>query len=112
MVEQWAFNPLVAGSSPAGGTMKKLYYFINKIFKSKSKDLSLLDYPTVGGYVFWHNRGNEVVLIGPFATLDSAWDWYKNHGERLGVHYALTHMRYPATTYNGIWGLMPEEQNL
>ena len=70
------------------------------------------DIPQVGGYVFWHTRGNEVVLIGPFETLEEAGDWYDFHGQRLGVHAALTHMRAPATTYSGLWGLMPEEVDI
>lgn len=65
--------------------------------------------PTVGGYVFWHTRGSDVVLIGPFATLEEADKWYDLHGQELGVHPALTHMRSPAVTYRGMWGLMPEE---
>ena len=81
-----------------------------KLFKLKNKTTSMPDYPTVGGYVFWHTRGNDVVLIGPFSTLDTAREWYDKDGERLGVSPILTHTRYPANTYNGIWGLMPEEQ--
>lgn len=89
---------------------------INKIINNikslfiKSKTEPFQETPTVGGYVFWHTRGNDVVLIGPFTTLDTAREWYDKDGERLGVSPILTHTRYPANTYNGIWGLMPEEQ--
>lgn len=65
--------------------------------------------PTVGGYVFWHNRGMHPVLIGPFSSITSAWSWWEQHGEHLGVQPHLTHLRAPADNYNGIWGLMPEE---
>lgn len=81
-----------------------------KILRLKTKTITLPDYPTVGGYVFWHTRGNDVVLIGPFTTLDNAREWYDKDGERLGVSPHLTHTRYPANTYNAIWGLMKEEQ--
>ena len=81
-----------------------------KLFKSKNKTITTPNHPTVGGYVFWHTRGNDVVLIGPFSTLDTARQWYDKDGERLGVSPVLTHTRYPANTYNAIWGLMPEEQ--
>ena len=81
-----------------------------KLFKLKNKIKTTSNCPTVGGYVFWHARGSDVVLIGPFPTLDTAREWYDKDGERLGVSPILTHTRYPANTYNGIWGLMPEEQ--
>lgn len=109
---------MVAILNPAKGAMKKINAFIKKIFNSKSSHFyqqnypELQNYPSVGGYVFWHNRATDVVLIGPFATLDSAWKWYASYGEPLGVTCTLTHTRYPANTYNGIWGLMPEEQDL
>jgi len=83
-----------------------------KLLRRRKKRQKTETIPTIGGYVFWHTRGNEVVLIGSFATLDEAREWYSNHGNRLGVQPALTHMRFPADNYNALWGLMPEETNL
>jgi hypothetical protein len=70
------------------------------------------EYPTVGGYVFWHTRGSEVVLFGPFSSTTSAWAWWEQHGRHFGVSGALTHMRAPADNHNALWGLMKEEEYL
>jgi hypothetical protein len=70
---------------------------------------NLTNTPTVGGYIFWHARATDIVLFGPFRTLDDAWDWWEAHGNRLGVSPVLTHLRSPGVTYRGLWDLMPEE---
>lgn len=66
------------------------------------------DSPKIDSYVFWHNRATDIVLIGPFATVDDAWVWWNEHGQHNGVSPALTHVRTPGTTYNSIWGLVSE----
>lgn len=68
------------------------------------------DTPRLSGYVFWHNRATDVVLIGPFLSVNLAWDWWNQHGQNLGVSPVLTHLRQPAETYNSMWGLIPEDQ--
>lgn len=68
------------------------------------------DVPSKGGYVFWHNRGSDVVLIGPFPSITAARSWYNTYGVKLGVSPMLTDLRAPADTYNGLWGLYPEEE--
>jgi len=81
-----------------------------RLFKSKNKHSISQDQPSIGGYVFWHNRATDTILIGPFESVQKANLWYEEHGRPLGVSSVLTHIRYPANTYNGIWGLFPEEQ--
>ena len=82
-----------------------------KLFRPKNKNIILSDQPSIGCYVFMHNRATDTVLIGPFDTIADANNWYYEHGKRLGVSPVLTHTRYPSNTYNGIWGLMPDTCN-
>lgn len=81
-----------------------------KLFKLKNKnqDTDLSDYPKVSSYIFWHQRSTDTVLIGPFYETNDAWDWWYTYGQHLGVAPVLTHLRHPGTTYNSIWGLLPE----
>lgn len=68
------------------------------------------DVPSKGGYVFWHSRDRDVVLIGPFPSLTAARAWYNSYGAKLGCSPMLTDLRAPADTYHGLWGLYPEEE--
>jgi hypothetical protein len=93
-----------------GGEGRKRPY-LRRWWKRSSSVYNETDTPTIGCYVFWHSRATDVVLIGPFRTLEDASAWWEAHGKRLGVHPMLTHLRSPAVTYNGLWGLMPEEES-
>jgi hypothetical protein len=66
LVEQWTFNPLVAGSSPAGGTMpKKQFYDL-----PEDKQLDLI------WKAFEHLCSEGLVPYGVQTGDDDTWDNY------------------------------------
>jgi hypothetical protein len=66
LVEQWTFNPLVAGSSPAGGTMPKKQFY--DLPKDKQLDLILK--------AFEHLCSEGLVPYGVQTGDDDTWDNY------------------------------------
>ena len=79
LVEQWTFNPLVAGSSPAGGTMNK------KEFINLPEDQQMIFIKKAFDYLCKNNLVPYGIETGDDGTWDDyapaielATEWYEN----------------------------------
>lgn len=79
LVEQWTFNPLVAGSSPAGGTMKTKQFIDLPEDKQKILIEQAFDYLCQTGVVpYGVQAGDDDTWDNYDPAIELATEWYEN----------------------------------
>lgn len=67
----------------------------------------------IGGWVLYHSRQSDVVLIGPFSSFQDALSWWEQIGRDNGVSFNPTSLRFPTVnrdnSYSLLWGPLEEK---
>ena len=57
----------------------------------------------IGGWVLWHSRSPDVVLFGPFPTLEACGEWWDAVGQHNGVRWLPVPLVSPECPASRCW---------